>query len=272
MLIMALVLSVSLLLHLGLVSGLQQRSAQTRMYNEFRSELAQGTAPIGPADADGVELADGTPVAYMEIRAIGLETIVAEGTSAEVLFDGPGHRRDTQLPGQVGSTVLFGRASTYGGPFDDLGDLRVDDRIVVTTGQGTFEYAVIGVRRAGDPLPPAAPAGGSRLMLVTADGSPFLSSGVLRVDADLVGQAVVGDARAISAAALGEHERAMGNQTDTVWALALWMQALTVLSVLAIWAWTRWGRAQAWIVFTPPLTLVGISASAEIAKLLPNLT
>lgn len=270
-LVVALVLSISLLLHLGFVSGVQQRAAQGRAFDAFRAELARGTAPIGPADAEGVELELGRPVAYLEIRALGLELVVGEGTTAEVLFDGPGHRRDTPLPGQIGTSVLFGRSASYGGPFDRLGELTADDRITVTTGQGVFDYRVIGVRREGDPVPAAPAAGTSRLLLITAAGPNFLPNGLLRVDAELEGQAVVGPARSISTAGLPPDERAMEPQTDTVWALALWMQALILLSVGVIWGWLRWGRAQAWIVFTPALVLVGMSAAGELAKLMPNL-
>ena len=270
-LIMMLVLSASLLLHLGFVSGLQQRAAQGRAYNAFRAELARGTAPIGPADRDGAQLALGTPVAYLEIRSIGLELVVGEGTNAEVLFDGPGHRRDTPLPGQIGTSIIVGRSAAYGGPFDRIGELVADDKITATIGQGVFDFRVIGVRHEGDPIPEPAAAGTARLTLVTSAGPNFFPGGLLRVDAELTGQAVVGEARSVTAAGLPDDERAMSNQTDTVWALALWMQGLILLSVGAIWGWLRWGRAQAWIVFTPPLALVGLSASAELAKLLPNL-
>jgi sortase A len=270
-LIVVVVMSISLLLHLGFVSSLQQRAAQGRAYSSFRAELARGTAPIGPADADGVELEMGRPVAYVEIRAIGLEAVVGEGTSAEVLFDGLGHRRDTPLPGQVGTSVVFGRRAAYGGPFDRISELTADDKITVTTGQGAFEYRVIGLRREGDPAPTAPAAGTSRLMLVTAAGPAFLPNGVLRVDTELVGQAVIGPARAMTTAGLPTEERAMENQTDTLWALALWLQGLILLSVGVIWGWLRWGRAQAWIVFTPALALVGMSAASEVAKLMPNL-
>lgn len=270
-LVVTLVMALSLLLHLGFVSGVQQRAAQGRAYDAFRAELARGTAPIGPADSEGVELELGRPVAYLEIRALGLELVVGEGTTAEVLFDGPGHRRDTPLPGQIGTSVLFGRSASYGGPFDRLAELTADDRITVTTGQGVFDYRVIGIRRDGDPAPAPAAAGTSRLLLITAAGPNFFPNGLLRVDAELEGQAVVGPARSVTTAGLPEDERAMGNQTDTVWALALWMQALILLSVGVIWGWHRWGRAQAWIVFTPALALVGISAAGELAKLMPNL-
>jgi hypothetical protein len=70
---------------------------------------------------------------------------------------------------------------------------------------------------------------------------------------------------------LPAEERAMNNDTRTLWALALWLQALIVAAVGAVWAWHRWGRAQAWIVFLPVLLLLGLSAAGEAARLLPNL-
>ena len=66
-------------------------------------------------------------------------------------------------------------------------------------------------------------------------------------------------------------ERFMGVDTSTLWALALWIQVLIAMSIGAVWAWHRWGRAQAWVVFLPPLLLVGLATSGEVARLLPNL-
>ena len=265
------VLSFTLILQLTLVSKFQQSAAQGRAFDSYRAQLARGTAPIGPTGADGKELALGTGVAHLEIRAIGLRQVVLEGTTPGVLFDGPGHRRDTPLPGQVGTSVLFGRAASFGGPFSDLDELRADDVITVTTGQGVFNDTVRGGRRDGDPAPAPAAAGTSRLMLVTADGMPYLPSGVLRIDAQLDGDAVGGPARIIAPSALPANERVMAGDASTLWALALWIQGLIVLSVGAVWAWHRWGRAQAWIVFLPPMMLVGLAASGEAARLLPNL-
>ena len=63
----------------------------------------------------------------------------------------------------------------------------------------------------------------------------------------------------------------MGSDPSTLWALALWLQALIGLSVGAVWGWHRWGRAQAWVVFLPPLLLVGLMTTSELTRLLPNL-
>jgi LPXTG-site transpeptidase (sortase) family protein len=264
-------LSLLLLLQLILVSSLQSSAAQRHALDSFRASLAKGTAPIGPADEQGHQLALGTPVAFLEIPSIGLRQVVGEGTSSGAMLHGPGHRRDTPLPGQIGTSVIFGRRAAFGGPFSDINTLTKGALIKVTTGQGVFNYRVLGVRRQGDPAPAALVAGASRLTFVTAAGRAFLPDGVLRVDADIDGKAVVGPARLFSASALPAEERLMAGDTHTLWVLALWLQALIALSVAAVWAWHRWGRAQAWVVFLPPLLIVGLSASAEVARLLPNL-
>jgi hypothetical protein len=98
-----------------------------------------------------------------------------------------------------------------------------------------------------------------------------MPNGVLYVDADLDGAAVGGPARLVTASSLPAEERAMASDSRTLWALAFWLQALIILSIAAVWAWHRWGRAQAWIVFTPALMLVGLAAAREAARLLPNL-
>lgn len=270
-LVLAFVLSATLLLHLVLVSSLQQAAAQGRAFDNFRAELATGTAPIGPTDDAGRELPIGTSVAYLEIPSLGLQQVVVQGTTSSALFDGPGHRRDTPLPGQIGASVVYGRRAAFGGPFADISELAVGALIKVTTGQGVFEFHVLGVRPEGSPAPAAPAPGASRLLLVTTAGSPLLPSGVLRVDADLVGAAVVGAAPIVITSALPDEERVMAGDARTLWALALWMQALIALSLGVVWAWHRWGRAQTWVVFLPPLMLVGLAASGEAARLLPNL-
>lgn len=270
-LIMIFIMSVTLLLQLTVIGGLQHSAAQERKFDEFRSQLANGIAPIGPTDNLNRALAIGAPVAYLEVPEIGLRQVIVEGTTSTALFSGPGHRRDTVLPGQVGTSIVMGRAAAFGGPFADIEQLEAGDEVVVTTGQGEYEFEVIGVRREGDPVPAPVATGSSRLVLATADGRPYLPEGVLRVDADLVGTAVVGPARAYSAATLPSSEQLMGADTSTLWALALWIQVLIALSLGAVWSWHRWGHAQAWVVFLPPLLLVGLATSSQVARLLPNL-
>lgn len=264
-------LAVGMLAQLTVVGALQQRSTQQRLYDGFRARLAEGTAPIGPADDDSEVLAPGTAVAYLEIPDIDLRQIVVSGTASGTLFAGPGHRRDTVLPGQAGASVIMGRSAAYGGPFAALDELDEGDRIAVTTGQGELDYRVLGVRRERDPLPSPPRPSESRLVLTTADGSPYLPQGVLRVDATMEGTASQGAGRLFSPGSLPAGEEPMAADTSQLWALALWLQALLAAALAAVWAWHRWGRAQAWVVFLPPMLAVGILTAEQAARLLPNM-
>jgi LPXTG-site transpeptidase (sortase) family protein len=270
-LVMVCALSAGLVLQMVVVSRLQHHAAQGRAFNQFRGEVANGTAPLGPVDDQNRMIGLGSPVAYLVIPSIGVKEVVGEGTSSGVLFDGPGHRRDTPLPGQIGTSTIYGRRASYGGPFSDLDKLQKGDQITVTTGQGVFTYEVLGVRREGMPMPQPVAAGSSRLILVTADGTPFVPNGLVRVDADLKGQAVGGAGRVHNTESLPKEELAMKGDARTLWALALWLQALIALSLLAIWSWHRLGRAQTWIIFFPLVGLVGLAVAGEITRLLPNL-
>lgn len=270
-LVVAAVTTLSMVVQLVVLSGLRERSAQQSAFDSFRSETSKGTAPTGSVNADNEALRPGTPVAYLEIPAIGVRQVVLEGTTSGVLFDGPGHRRDSVFPGESGTTVIMGRRATYGGPFSRLKDLQEGDVIHVTTGAGEFDYEVLGVRHEGDPSPPSLTVGQGRMQLVTADGRPYLPDGVLRVDADLQGDALAAGRTTYGAKNLPASEKIMASDTTTLWALALWLQALLVASVAFVWAWFRWGRAKAWIVGFPVLLLVGLLVSDQVARLLPNL-
>lgn len=270
LLVVVLLVAGGLLAQLVLVSSLGQRSAQQGLFDRFRAELAQGTAPVGPTDANGEPLDIGEPVAYLEIPEIGLRQVVVEGTTSSALMAGPGHRRDTPLPGQVGVSVVAGRRAAYGGPFARIDELERGDAIEVTAGQGEFEFTVVAVRREGDPLPIPPRSGEGRLVLATADGTPLLPDGVLRVDAELDGDAEPGPRRLIGPGNLPGSEEILGTDTSQLWQLALWLQALVLVAVGGVLAWHRWGRAQAWIVFLPPLVLVSLYVSNHTARLVPN--
>ena len=84
-LIVLAMLTIGLVIQLVWVTGLEHRSAQVALFNRFRSELALGTAPIGPTGTNGRALALGTPIALLSIPSIGLKQVVVEGTTGSVL-------------------------------------------------------------------------------------------------------------------------------------------------------------------------------------------
>lgn len=247
--------------------GLSAARSQQVLYNHLREQLALATQPIG-----GV-IEPGTPVALIEAPTVGLRYVVIEGTASGDLLVGPGHRRDTPLPGQAGTSVLYGRAAGFGGPFRHITALRQGDTVTVTTGQGTFDYRVDRVRRAGDPLPDLLKSGEGRLTLVSAEGVSWrvgwAPDRVVYVDATLQGTAQ--PAPSGRSASVPPAELALRSDTSALVPLVLWLQVLVLATAGAAWAQVRWGAAQAWLVSAPVVmaTLWGMSESAM--RLLPNL-
>ena len=265
------VLCVGFLANLVVVSQLIHARDQEVLYADFRSELANAIAPVGQTDINGALLVPGAAIAVLEIPDLEMREVVVEGTTSTVLESGPGHKRDTVLPGQPGVSVIYGRQAAFGGPFGQLDILQPGMKILVTTGQGQAEYAVIDVRRPGDPVPAALPAGEGRLTLVTAMGPRFMPTDILRVDATLVSDAQPASPRVLTAAAMEPAEQAMAGDPAGLVPLLLWLQLLLVVVVLTIWLAIRWGKWQAWLIALPVILFVGVSASMSATRLLPNL-
>lgn len=258
--------------HLTVVSELRHDRAQQTAYADFRYELANGTAPVGQTDLDTGRLHPlGTPMAVLSIPSIGLREVVFEGTTSTVLTGGPGHRRDSNLPGQAGTSVLYGRQATFGGPFAHIAGLHRGDVINVVTGQGEHAYRVSGVRHAGDPEPPAPADGVGRLTLVTADGPEFLPDGVVWVDADLTTPAQPVPPKPMATRALDTAEDAMGWERDAGLGLVLWGQTLLLAIFGTTWVRLRKGGLHAWIVGVPVVAAAGLTFFTELSRLLPNL-
>lgn len=263
------VVAMGFAVNVAVISRLEQRSAQTRAFDKLRNDLALGTAPVGSVLASRRVLASGTPIGLLEVSSLHMRQVIVEGTSGSALTSGPGHLRSTVFPGATGSSVILGRASSYGGPFGRLHRLRKGAKIVVTTGVGRTTFAVVDVRRTGDPLPPVAANGTARLTLVTATGPPFVPTGVLRVDADADGPGQPPSSVAVPSVSLAE--RPMGSDPNALFPLVLLLQALLALTLGGAWAWHRWGHPEAWMVLFPPSLLLCILVNDQVARLLPNL-
>jgi len=240
------------------VSGLQYGRTQDVLYADLRGQLSRGTAPIG------APIAIGAPVAVLDIAKLGVRDVVVEGSDATTLVAGPGHEGGTPLPGQPGVSVLLGRRATFGAPFRHLDRLRSGDRIVVTTGQGRFVFAVDAVWRSdlGHVVPATA---ASRLTLVTSD--PVLVPGrSLVVSASLTGTPA-------AAAAVTPPQVDGAPLTPASGALTgayLWAQALLILAMLATWGWHRFPRAIVWVGGVPLAVVIVWNLFENVAPLLPN--
>ena len=264
-------LCLGFLANLLVVSQLIHARDQEVLYSDYRSELANAIAPVGQTDINGALLQPGAAIAILEIPDIGLQEVVVEGTTSTVTQSGPGHKRDTVLPGQAGTSVIYGRQAAFGGPFGQLEILQPGMTIVATTGQGVAEYRVIGVRRPGDPIPALLQSGEGRLTLVTAMGPRFMPTDLLRVDAELVSQVQPSPPRVITPASMDPAEQAMAGDPEGLVPLLLWLQVLLAVAVATVWLVLRWGKWQAWLVAAPIFFFAGVMASMSAIRLLPNL-
>jgi len=260
-------LALWVVLYVLALSAIQAHRSQVELYATLRESLSGATAPTG-----GV-IDPGTPVALLQAPRAGLtNTVVVEGTSSGDLMAGPGHLRSTALPGQPGVSVLFGRATLFGGPFGSVTKLHVTDAITVTTAQGTFTYVVRDIRRSGDEIPALAPSG-SRLTLVTTEGSGWRSGWApdhtVFVDADLKGTSVAAPSGRLAGVPLPE--QALQGDPGALFALVLWLQALLLAAVAIVWGRARWGTWQTWLVGVPLVLAVLWGATYTAVQLLPNL-
>lgn len=261
-------LTLCLVAQFALIGALAHNRDQDRAYDAFRDQLANAKAPVGGVDMDGHPLEAGTAVAVLVIPRIGLREVVGEGTTASVLKSGPGHRRDTVMPGQPATSVIMGRRAGYGGPFSKVGSLARGDLIAVTTGQGKHQYEVMGVRHANDPQPETV-RGQGRLTLVTADGPPYLPTDVLRVDARLLTPAMPA-AGALPKYALADSEEALAGDSSTLVPMVIWGLLLALAAAGVVYVHQRVGRWHAWVIGVPLLGALGVTVADQVASLLPN--
>ncbi|HEV2639159.1 MAG TPA: class E sortase [Actinocrinis sp.] len=250
------------------LGGFQQSHDQQLEYDTLRDQLANSEAPISGYDYLGEPLSLGAPMALLSIPQIGLTEVVGQGTTAPVMDAGPGHVRNTVMPGQAGLCEIYGREATYGGPFRYINQLLPGETISLTTGQGVATYKVLDVRTAGSPEKVAMPNQGY-LILATAAGTPFFPSDVTWVDAVLTSkiQPNPGGPAVPTSPAEGVLAGDSGAGTAIFW----WSELLAAACAGAYYLRSRWGRLQTWLVGAPVLGLLGLTLADHVARLLPNL-
>lgn len=253
------------------VSQLAEARAQSLLYQNFRYELAAATAPVAQVNSHDHLYQLGTPVALVSIPALGVRQVVVEGTTSGAMLEGPGHRRDTPLPGQTGASVIMGRQAAYGGPFGAIGQLVKGDVITAITGEGKSTYTVADVRYAGDPQPPALTGAQGRLTLVSVTGTPFLPSGIVRVDATLTSKPYLTPNPVLLIGSLTDAEGALASDPSAWLPLTFLLEGALLAIILFSLAMRRWGRWHTWIVAIPVSLLLGAAIGQQVVVLLPNL-
>ena len=264
--VMVTVVSLWMVVQMLLLSGLAHDRTQTVLFREFRVQLAETTAPLGPT------IPVGDPVAIIKIPALGVEEVVVEGTASGDLLAGPGHQRGTPLPGQEGISFVMGRAATYGAPFARIGELLPGDTVEIITAQGALTLTVMRVRREGDPVPTTMADDVGRLTLVSAEGEGPLSA--LTPDTTVLVDAETTDAFPTPpgyGGALPASEKPMATDSTALPLLALWLALLIGLVLAIVSARQRWSAPLVWVMASPlALTLAWLTTDTAM-RLLPNL-
>ena len=95
----------------------------------------------------------GDPIGRLRIPSIGLDRLVQQGAGGHAGLDpagdhsllqsGPVHYAITPLPGAGDPFAVAGHRTTFGAPFNRLGDLRPGDAIYIDTPYARFRYAVV---------------------------------------------------------------------------------------------------------------------------------
>jgi sortase A len=130
-------------------TGIEAAQSQQRLESAFTNLAVSpsDTASVPTEPPEPVVVANGDPVAIIDIPAIGITKYVVAGVATSDLKKGPGHYPSTPFPGELGNAAIAGHRTTYGEPFRRLDELVVGDPIIVTDLLGRrFTYVVTGQR------------------------------------------------------------------------------------------------------------------------------
>jgi len=252
------------------LSDVQEARSQALLYSQFQLELANQVAPLGPDGPNGLDGAKGptipgSPVAIINIPSIGIrDMVVVQGTNPQNLMVGPGHRRDSPMPGQAGVVQIYGRRATFGAPFSRLGELRPGDTITAITGQGTSIYTVAAAAPSSVIIHDPAQA---RMVLLTAY-SPTVPTYYYQVDADLTSTIKPSPGVATSIYAT---ELPLANDSSALTMAMMWSLALVLIAAIGTVAAIRWSPWAAYLAGVPLALAALWNLYESLAALLPNL-
>jgi sortase A len=250
------------LLFTFVLSGFIEARGQAGLERGVAVRLTDARAAIG-----GVVKA-GTPVARLDIPAIGVHQVVVEGTSSDQLRKGPGHLPTSPMPGQVGNVVLAGHRLAWGAPFRNLSRLHGGDVIHLVTGQGSFTYRVKGrpeVRPASVISPLQATTDNLLTLLTSAN---LESSKRLVVIAELLGKPLPAPAGRPSV--VRSLDDGLTAQHSALPALLFYVAVLLLCVVASIWGYRHYPRTTMYLITTPVLLAAVWLVYLNLGRLLPS--
>lgn len=134
--------------------SLQQGKASDeldRLESEFPTaeDLAAVSGVAGDAERARIladrfksRIDEGDAIGRIDIPRIDLDMVFLEGTETGTLQHGPGHYKNTPLPGQPGTTAIAGHRTTYLAPFRHINEIEDGDEIRLELPYAAFTYEV----------------------------------------------------------------------------------------------------------------------------------
>jgi sortase A len=230
----------------------------------------QGLTASGLAASPGYLPARGDPVAYLQIPRLGMTgLVVVEGTTPDLLKEGPGHLPGTVMPGEVGNSVIMGRRETYGAPFRDLPELVPGDTIRLTSPSGVFTYVVkdsaVVVPGQPDVIGPSL----SPTLTLATSYRPFLAKGRFAVIADLQGPALQTPTR--PTVTVLDSENGLSGDGGALGPILLWSELLLMVCVLGYVAVRKgWNPRLVYLLAAPAAVALLILVFENLDRLLPG--
>lgn len=110
-----------------------QRNLEAEWERQSTGMNAPGQAPITPDQM----------LTRVIIPKIKMDAIVIEGASRKELSEGPGHMKETAMPGETGNAVITAHRDTF---FRHIYELTKGDQIQIRRNGRVFTYEVTGKR------------------------------------------------------------------------------------------------------------------------------
>jgi sortase A len=131
--------SLLLLAGVGALAYVAYVVASARYYQAREASRFERTLPDTTSHLQPRVVTEGEVVGEIEVARLGLNAIVVQGDSDDVLRHAVGHIPETALPGQSGNIALAGHRDTL---FRPLRDIQVGDTITLKTRAGNHTYRV----------------------------------------------------------------------------------------------------------------------------------
>lgn len=119
---------------------------RTEAPQEIQNALYENVPKVLPGPPPrAVGVREGNALVYLRIPRFGKNWIwvASEGTSLDMLNNGPGHFVNSALPGEKGNTAYAAHRAGYGDPFINFDLLVPGDKIVVAQNGAEWTYIVL---------------------------------------------------------------------------------------------------------------------------------